>query len=191
MKTPLAAPSYAGVQDSWIRGDIAGRPAGSMPALTREDIAMPHPTPQPTPMVSQARSISVDGGTSDPRKPLPRSPAALPLGDQSWTAVKRYLEENIGSAVCLREMAQLACASRFHCARGFRARTGKSPMAYVMEERIRRAKLALSRTDSKVSAIAQDLGFYDQSHFCRTFSRHVGASPRQYRAISIGHPLKE
>jgi AraC family transcriptional regulator len=113
--------------------------------------------------------------------PAPRVPREQPLCDRSWMAVERYLEVNLGIAVRLRDMAQVACTSRFHFARRFRARTGMSPMEYVREKRIERAKEALARGGYTICAIAHELGFQDQSHFCRTFSRKVGLTPREFR----------
>ncbi|MFP7726124.1 helix-turn-helix transcriptional regulator [Lysobacter sp. D1-1-M9] len=88
-------------------------------------------------------------------------------------------------------MARAACASPYHFARRFRQRTGKSPMEYVMGKRIESAKNALAGDSSRICALAQDLGFSDQSHFCRTFSRYVGVTPRAFRLQMHGHPLKE
>lgn len=105
-----------------------------------------------------------------------------PLGDRSWTAVQRYLDSHMGGAIRLEEMARTAGVSRFHFARMFRVRVGTSPMEYVIARRIEMAKERLARADASISTVALDLGFFDQSHFCRTFCRRVGVTPGQYRA---------
>ena len=94
------------------------------------------------------------------------------------------MDANPGAAIRLHDMARAASTSQFHFARKFRARTGKSPMEYVMEKRIEIAKEALSCSGGKICAVAQELGFHDQSHFCRTFSRLVGMSPRDFRLLA-------
>jgi len=114
----------------------------------------------------------------------PSARSIRPLCDRSWTAVERCMDASPGAALRLHEMAGAACTSRFHFARKFRARTGKSPMKYVMEKRIEMAKEALACSSCTICAVAQDLGFHDQSHFCRTFSRWVGMSPRDFRLLS-------
>ena len=65
--------------------------------------------------------------------------------------------------------------------RAFRARFGVSVGTYVRRERIRWASRALRNTDAPIAEIALQAGFADQSHFTRTFVRHMGVSPGRYR----------
>lgn len=85
----------------------------------------------------------------------------------------------------------MACISRFHFARRFRARVGTSPMDYVMARRIEMAKKKLANGGNSICTVAQDLGFFDQSHFCRTFCRRVGVTPGEYRTRAAVHPPEE
>jgi len=101
------------------------------------------------------------------------------------------LDNHLGDAIRLEEMARTACISRFHFARRFRARVGTSPIEYVMTRRIEMAKEKLARAETSICAVAQDLGFFDQSHFCRTFCRRVGVTPGEYRTRLAGHHSKE
>jgi transcriptional regulator GlxA family with amidase domain len=39
----------------------------------------------------------------------------------------------------------------------------------------------LTDSDDGIAQIALDAGFYDQSHFTRTFKRHFGLTPLAYR----------
>ena len=47
--------------------------------------------------------------------------------------------------------------------------------------RINIARKLLEKTEMSVSAIAQEAGFYDLSHFSRIFKRERGVTPGQYR----------
>jgi AraC-like DNA-binding protein len=114
-------------------------------------------------------------------------PGIRPLGERSWTALQRYLDRHLGDAVSLQDMARVACLSRFHFARRFRARVGTSPMEYVLAKRIELAKERLASSESSISTVAQDLGFFDQSHFYKTFSRRVGLTPGEYRTRTFDH----
>lgn len=112
-----------------------------------------------------------------------------PLGERSWTSLQRYLDDHLGDVVRLEEMARVACTSRFHFARRFRARVGTSPIDYVMTRRIELAKKKLASGENSICTVAHDLGFFDQSHFSRTFCRRVGVTPGEYRAqASVHHP---
>jgi AraC-like DNA-binding protein len=87
---------------------------------------------------------------------------------------------HIGESISLEALARVACMSRFHFARRFRQSTGSSPMAYLLQMRIQRARCLLEEGESKIADIAAELGFFDQSHFTRTFRRAIGMSPRAY-----------
>lgn len=61
---------------------------------------------------------------------------------------------------------------------------GTSPMRHVWRRRLencRRDLLDARRAGRHVSEIAFRWGFNDASHFSRTFKRHFGCSPREYR----------
>jgi AraC-like DNA-binding protein len=43
----------------------------------------------------------------------------------------------------------------------------------------------LETTDRTIADIACETGFYDHSHFTRTFKRIIGVSPGQYRKTHL------
>ena len=60
-----------------------------------------------------------------------------------------------------------------------------SPSDYMTSVRINAAKTLLATTDRRISDIAADTGFFDHSHFIRTFRRVVGVPPARYRAAHV------
>ena len=52
---------------------------------------------------------------------------------------------------------------------------------YAQNSRISKAKTYLRLSDMSISAIAEELGFYDACHFTRSFQKAVGTSPLAYR----------
>ncbi len=94
--------------------------------------------------------------------------------------VVAHIEDNLGESLTLGMLARVACVSRFHFARTFRQSTGYSPMAYVLRRRVEHARLQLAQGYQKLSDLAADLGFCDQSHFTRIFRRMTGYTPREY-----------
>ncbi len=74
--------------------------------------------------------------------------------------------------------------SAWHFSRRFKADFGLSPHAYLIRRQIDRARLLLGRRGQPLKAIAQDCGFADQSHFCRTFRRIVGVTPARFRDLT-------
>jgi AraC family transcriptional regulator len=67
-----------------------------------------------------------------------------------------------------------------HFARAFRAAYHCSLGEFVRRARIERACEQLGRGDVSLARVANELGFYDQSHFARTFKRAVGITPSQF-----------
>ncbi|MBR4420196.1 MAG: helix-turn-helix domain-containing protein [Clostridia bacterium] len=59
--------------------------------------------------------------------------------------------------------------------------TGVSFSNYLCNARINKAKLLLKTSDYTVAEIAEELGYYDLSHFINQFKKVVGCSPSAYR----------
>jgi len=51
---------------------------------------------------------------------------------------------------------------------------GISPHQYVIQQRVERAKLMLSKTDLAIADIALQVGFSSQSHLTQQFKRATG-----------------
>lgn len=98
-------------------------------------------------------------------------------------AVRRalaFIEDNPDRAISLRELAGAAGLSRFHFGRVFKRQLGLSPAKYVEQTRIEQAKLLIVGARMPLAAIAQAVGFADQSHFTRRFRAHEGCTPAQF-----------
>ena len=60
--------------------------------------------------------------------------------------------------------------------------TGKAPVELVNLRAMLEAKRSLCYTNQSVAQIAYTLGFVDPAYFTRSFTRHAGMPPRQYRS---------
>lgn len=87
---------------------------------------------------------------------------------------------------CRREGVQALAAetgySPRHLSRLFRARTGMGPKVFARVVRVNRAAAALQAGPCSLTRLAQDLGYFDQSHFDREFRAVCGVSPSAFRA---------
>ncbi|MFJ4452927.1 AraC family transcriptional regulator [Pseudomonas sp. NPDC089392] len=80
----------------------------------------------------------------------------------------------------LEVLAREAGLGRYQLIRAFRAATGFTPHAYLLNARVNRGRHLLSEGQA-LADVAYQLGFADQSHFQRVFKAHVGVTPGQYR----------
>jgi AraC family transcriptional regulator len=91
------------------------------------------------------------------------------------------IEANLEGDLTIDRMASIACLSRFHFARAFKAAVGRSPHRYVSAKRLERAEALLMRGDRSLVDIALALNFSCQSNFTRAFRQATGRTPGQYR----------
>jgi AraC family transcriptional regulator len=70
-----------------------------------------------------------------------------------------------------------------HLAREFRRCFGCTVGEYLRQLRVESARRVLSDSSTPLKDIALNAGFFDQSHFCRTFRKHTGMTPKEYRRL--------
>ncbi|HVF30709.1 MAG TPA: AraC family transcriptional regulator [Pyrinomonadaceae bacterium] len=91
------------------------------------------------------------------------------------------LSENPQQGWTIREMATIAGVSTSYFQRLFRTETGITPIAYLREARLRRARELLETTFLLVKEIGMKTGMADESHFTRNFGARYGLTPTDYR----------
>ena len=69
--------------------------------------------------------------------------------------------------------------SKYYLIRKFKNSIGMTPHQFCIQNRIRKSQRLLD-AEKKISEIATEMGFYDQSHFDKAFRRIVGISPSEY-----------
>ena len=92
-----------------------------------------------------------------------------------------HIEANLEGDLTIGQLASVACLSRFHFARAFKAAIGRSPHRYVSERRLEHAKALLARDDRSLIDIALALNFSCQANFTRAFAQATGQTPGRYR----------
>ena len=116
-----------------------------------------------------ARLRSTDAFGAERRSPRWLSQARALLHDQ-------YREH-----LRLTEVAEAVGVHPVHLARVFRLNYGTPVGAYVRGLRLTWAAGRLTDSEDAIALIAHEAGFFDQSHFTRTFRRHFGLTPQAYR----------
>ena len=95
--------------------------------------------------------------------------------------ILKHLHLNIESEISLEKLAEDLNLSASYISSCFKKQMGLSIMKYAKKIRIDRAKVLLTTTDISILDLSVSLGFYDQSHFSKTFKKFTGVSPSKYR----------
>jgi AraC family transcriptional regulator len=91
------------------------------------------------------------------------------------------LHDRFKEQLSVAELSDFAQVHPVYLARVFRAYYRCTPGAYLRRLRIEWAAHQLTNAELSLSDIAQDAGFYDQSHFTRAFKQATGLTPAQFR----------
>ena len=93
----------------------------------------------------------------------------------------QHLHMNIESFTSLEKISAHLGITPEYASTCFKKHMGISLMKYSKKIKIDRAKVLLTTTNKSMLDIAISLGFYDQSHFSRTFKSFTGISPSEFR----------
>ena len=95
--------------------------------------------------------------------------------------VKEIIQAHFHEPLTLATIAAQVDMHPVYLAQAFRRACGCTVGEYVRRLRIEFACRELSNLDNSISKIAVAAGFFDQSHFTRTFRRILGVTPAQFR----------
>ena len=96
--------------------------------------------------------------------------------------VTQYIEENLSKVIRIEDLAEMTHLSYGYFTTIFKMDFGKSPYQYIISRRLEMAKSLLRETRSSLCDVAMDCGLSDQAHLCNLFRRHLGTTPRKWRA---------
>lgn len=97
---------------------------------------------------------------------------------------KTYIERNVGHRLTRKSVAE--AIGGYHpdyVAAVFKKTTGQSLQVYIMEQKIKKAKLLLLHEQENVISVAAEVGFSNPSYFAMCFKKEVGVTPSKYREM--------
>ncbi len=101
--------------------------------------------------------------------------------DYSVARAQHYMEQHFGEPVTISQLAGLGYVSPSTLTHRFKSEMGVSPIEYLIEIRIQRAKNMLQRKNLSMTEIAQACGFSSSAHFSSCFQKRVGITPTDYQ----------
>lgn len=97
-------------------------------------------------------------------------------------SIKHYMTENLASQITMESIADSLSFNVSYLSKLFKKVVGQSPMQYLVELRMNKAKhLLISQPQMSVRQISEILGFEDQHYFSRVFKNYTDLSPIQFR----------
>lgn len=92
-----------------------------------------------------------------------------------------YINVNFAEKLTIETLCKIAGMSRSIYLREFQRINHCTPTDYISKYRVAQAKLLLLKSDASISEIAQTCGFFDNSHFSRTFYKYEKVLPSKLR----------
>lgn len=99
----------------------------------------------------------------------------------------RYIRDNVYGKLEVSEIAGRLYVHPNYLSSRFKREIGLTISAYALKLKIEEALKLMAHSDNSISDIAAFLGFSSQSHFGSVFKKHLGVTPRKYRAKQHAH----
>lgn len=96
-----------------------------------------------------------------------------------------YICENLSSELSLGLLSEISFCSVQTLINRFKKYTGKTPVEYITNMRIKKAKDLLLNTDCSIAQISEVCGFENVYYFSNVFKKKIGLSPSVFRNSSM------
>ncbi len=120
-------------------------------------------------------------GLFDLARPTMESGNAAAPSDALIKALLVYIHENYPRNLSVDELAAAAHISRRACFRVFRENLRMTPLEYLRQYRLGKARALLETTRLPITEIAYECGLGSSSYFGKTFREAFGRTPGDYR----------
>ncbi len=102
--------------------------------------------------------------------------------DSAILAAVDYIHSHYAERITLDDLCSVAFMSKSVLSERFAKHIGQSPLSYVNYYRILVAKKLLIETDKSIAEIASEVGFFDHSHFLKTYKKYESIQPADLRS---------
>jgi transcriptional regulator GlxA family with amidase domain len=127
-----------------------------------------------------ARFMLVDPGRSS-QAPYMLHDFGPVAADPAVAKAQVWAKRNLAAPIGLADLARAAAVSPRTLIRRFHDAIGRTPLGYVQQLRIERAKMLLATSTLPVQNVLDRTGYADMSSFRKLFRSRTGMSPKGYR----------
>lgn len=109
-------------------------------------------------------------------------PSGFCLPDEEWvTQITEYMGRHYDEQLTLENLADICHGSPYHLQKTFKRVLGISPVEYLQQIRITKAKELLTNTNKPLVEIGSTIGMHNIPYFITLFKKITGNTPNQYR----------
>ncbi|MGG4455843.1 AraC family transcriptional regulator [Brevibacillus porteri] len=100
--------------------------------------------------------------------------------------IAAYIHVHYRQAISMKALSNQFRYSSHYLSRVFKRKYGVSPLEYLVQIRVNRAKALLVKADVTIREIAESVGYMDMYYFSRLFKKQTGVTPAQFKMHSLG-----
>ncbi len=93
----------------------------------------------------------------------------------------KYIKERLHTSIRIADIAQHVHCSISYFTKSFSKAMGVTPTQYIMMLKVEEASRLLTTDSPTCDYLARLLGFYDTTHFIRTYKKYTGQTPKQFK----------
>jgi AraC-like DNA-binding protein/ligand-binding sensor protein len=104
---------------------------------------------------------------------------------QTVSRARRYVEEHFDEPITLTEAAKVVNTSVRYFCKVFKNYTGITFVDYLTRLRVEKSKDLLMNPNRRISEAAFEVGFESLTQFNRSFKKHTGMTPTEFRSQTV------
>ncbi len=103
--------------------------------------------------------------------------------------LQRYIQQNLNRKLTREELSEYVHLNESYLSRLFHKETGMSLSDYILQERMKLAKVLISESDMPIYGIANQLCYDNFSYFAKMFKKVYNLTPQEYRKKYFSQPV--
>ena len=107
------------------------------------------------------------------------------MGSRPVRMIKEYIGEHYSENITLSDIADIVFLNPAYLSAMFKKETGQTLTQYLIDVRIDKAKEMLRNPERTIGEIACMVGYQDERHFSKLFSKMTGVKPTEYRRFYV------